>query len=207
MVKRDVSALSGAACAAEYAFSIVMPTYRRPHTIYQTVRTILDQTHTNWELIVVDNAGDADYRFDDPRIRQYRHAEQTSAAYARNCGLRYATGDLVSFFDDDDLMLPGYLEGFARAFATHPSASMVRCGMVQKSGEIDFSMATPECCLRRRYATPTWEPSGQVQDQEYFAAIVRANGWSEANGDIVVIEQPLCHAQTHPIGGLRAGRF
>src|SRR5687767_12163301 len=112
-----------------YKFSIVMPTYRRPHSIHGTIATIQAQTYRNWELIVVDNAGDGEYRFDDPRIRVFIHAERTSASHARNMGLRYATGDLVCHFDDDDSMYSDYLAELAAAFRSQPSVRMVRCGM------------------------------------------------------------------------------
>ena len=189
-----------------FQFSIVMPTYRRPHTIDRTIATVRAQTWRDWELIVVDNAGDGGYRFEDPRIRVHVHAETTSASHARNMGLRYVSGDLVCFFDDDDEMYPDYLAELAAAFRAHPAACMVRCGMLMKSGRVNFSHATPECCLRRRYATPTWDGLDFCEDQRYFEEIARANGWSEEGGEVVVIPKVLCAAYRDPVGGLRAGR-
>lgn len=190
-----------------FQFSIVMPTYRRPHTIRRTIATIQAQTYRRWELIVVDNAGDGGYRFDDPRIRAVVHAEKTSASHARNMGLRYATGDLVCYFDDDDDMYPDYLAEFAAAFQAHPSARMVRCGMLTRRRDENYSHATPEVCLRREFATPTWDGLKACEDQRYFKGIARANGWSEENGDIVVIRKVLCAANGDPVGGLREGTY
>jgi glycosyltransferase involved in cell wall biosynthesis len=189
-----------------YKFSIVMPTYRRPHTIHRTIATIQAQTYRNWELIVVDNAGDGEYEFDDPRILVYVHAERTGASYARNVGLRYATGDLVCFFDDDDDMDPDYLAALAAAFQAQPAARMVRCGMRMPDGVENYSHATPECCLRREHATPTWDDLMPCEDQRYFEGIARVNGWSLEGGEIVVIPKALCAANSDPVGGLRAGR-
>jgi hypothetical protein len=188
-------------------FSIIMPTYRRPHTLFRTVDLIRAQTHPNWELIIVDNAGDGQYSFADERIRVYVHAEQPSASYARNQGLRYATGDLVCFFDDDDDMFPNYLKSLAAAFVANPQAKMVRCGMLVSAGQVNFSHATPECCLRRAFATPTWTAAGIKQDQLYFGSIIAANGWSEGTGDIVVLAEAMCRANSDPQGGLRSGRY
>jgi glycosyltransferase involved in cell wall biosynthesis len=186
--------------------SIVMPTYRRPHTIERTVARIRAQTYPRWELIVVNNARAGDYSFDDDRIRGYRHAAHASASYARNQGLQYVTGDLVCFFDDDDDMLPTYLERLVQAFQDQPGASMARCGRSLANGQKDFSLATPVCCLRRAYATPSWQAVEQ-QDQQYFEGIVAANGWSEERGDIVVVHEVLVRARSSPRGGLRAGRL
>jgi glycosyltransferase involved in cell wall biosynthesis len=187
--------------------SIVMPTYLRRHRLPATVATILAQTYRNWELIIVDNAGDCDLRFDDPRISLHVHAEKTSAAYARNRGLEYATGDLVCFFDDDDDMFPTYLERFARAFRDHPGAKMIRCGMLVSDGRVNYSYATPEVCLRREYALPSWSDEGPAQDQAYFRRIVSRRRWTEKRGDIILVREPLCRANSNPRGGLRAGAY
>ena len=191
-----------------FKFSIIMATYRRPHTIHRTVATIQAQTYTNWELIVVDNAGEeAPYRFDDPRVRPFVHAERTSASHARNMGLLYVTGDLVCYFDDDDDMYPDYLAEFAAAFQAHPSARMVRCGLLTRRKDENFSYATPECCLRREFATPTWDGLKACEDQRYFKGIAQANGWSEERGEIVTIPKILCSANGDRIGGLREGTY
>jgi glycosyltransferase involved in cell wall biosynthesis len=186
--------------------SIVMATFRRDHTIARTVAGIQAQTYPNWELMIVDNAGDGQLTFDDDRVRVYRHTERASASYARNQGMRHTRGELICFFDDDDDMFPQYLERFVETFRAHPQAKMVRCGMVVSDGTVNFTYATPECCLRREFATATW-PSMASQDQAYFGAIVASQGWSEAAGDIVVISEALCRANADPRGGLRAGRY
>ena len=187
--------------------SIVMPTYRRSHTLFRTVQSIRAQTYSNWELIIIDNEGSADYRFKDPRINVHVHAERTSASYARNKGVEYARGDLVCFFDDDDLMFPNYLETFVKAFEENPDVKMVRCGMVVTAGKVNYSYATPECCLRREFVTPTWSNNGPAQDQLYFKSIVATHGWSTTQGDILVLNEALCHANCDPRGGLRSGRL
>jgi SAM-dependent methyltransferase len=206
-VPAQETTIGAAAAGQPPKISIVMPTYRRPHTIHRTVQTIRRQTYQHWELIVVDNAGDGGYTFDDPRVRVYVHADVPSASYARNCGLQYVTGDLVCFFDDDDDMFPTYLERFARAFQEHPQAKLARCGMIVSEGQANFTFATPECCLRRPFATPTWSNCGVAHDQVYFRSIISAHGWTEARGDIVVVPEALCRANADPQGGTRNGGF
>ena len=186
--------------------SIIMPTYRRSHTLFRTVESIRAQTYQNWELIIVDNDGSADYRFNDPRIRVHVHAERPSASYARNKGVDYARGELVCFFDDDDFMFPNYLETFVKAFEENPEVKMVRCGMVVTAGKINYSYATPECCVRREFVTPSWS-NGPAHDQHYFKSIVASHGWSTTQGDIILLNEALCHANCDPRGGLRSGRL
>jgi glycosyltransferase involved in cell wall biosynthesis len=187
--------------------SIVMPTYRRSHTILHTVETVRKQTYPNWELIIVDNAGDGGYSFGDPRIRVLAHKVGPSSSHARNQGVRHATGDYVCFFDDDDEMFPDYVESYVDAFARNPRVKMVRGGMIVSDRETNFSYATPECCLRRELATPTWEGRGGAQDQRYFSRIVLENDLALENGTVVIVPRALCRAKSDPNGGLRSGDF
>jgi glycosyltransferase involved in cell wall biosynthesis len=184
--------------------SVVLPTYYRLHTLLTAVESLRAQTYRNWELILVDNAGDCNYFFADPRIRVFVDAGCRSAAYARNSGVRKVLGDFVCFFDDDDIMFASYLERFVSAFLADPGVGMVRCGMRKPDGWDNFTYATPECCLRRPFATPTWFPE-HGQDQLYFKTIAEKNGWSVENGRIVVIGEVLCAAGSDLRGGLRRG--
>ena len=187
--------------------SIVMPTYRRSHTILRTLETIRAQTYMNWELIIVDNAGDGGYAFGDPRIQVICHKVGPSSSHARNQGVRVATGDLICFFDDDDEMFPNYLERFVHAFESNPHAKMVRAGMFVDDGTVNYSFATPEVCLRRELASPTWDPRGGAQDQRYFRRILEEHNLNEEDGSVVIIREALCRAVTDPNGGLRSGNF
>lgn len=190
--------------SARPLISVVMPTYYRLHTLLKAVDSLRAQTYPHWELILVDNAGDSNYYFADARIRVFADAAERGAAYARNSGVRLATGDFVCFFDDDDTMHPRYLERLVSTFIAHPGAGMVRCGIRKPDGWDSFSYATPACCLRGAYATPTWIPE-HGQDQTYFKMIAQQHGWSVENGKIVVLGEVLCAAGFDLRGGLRRG--
>ena len=193
------------ALGPEPLVSIVMPFYRRLHTVGRAVASVLAQRYPHWELIVVDNEGTEKLAFDDPRIRILRHTERASASYARNHGLGAARGELVCFFDDDDEMCPDYLATFIETFRADARARLVRVGMRATNGRADYSYATPECCLRRVDASPTWADEDYEQDQHYFERIVSARGWTAERGEIVTVRKVLCQAHTDPAGGLRAG--
>jgi hypothetical protein len=201
---------NGAVTAVERAvgclrISIVMPTYRREHTIQRAVSSILAQMHSDWELTIVNNApGDFGIDFEDPRIRVYQCSDKPSASCARNHGLQYATGDLICFFDDDDEMFPGYLARFAAAFRDHPTVGMVTCGIIRPDGSPGFTLSTPGCCLRRESATADWIPD-HGHDKVYFRRIAERNNWTVSNGGIVELDEVLCRAWADPSGGLRRG--
>jgi glycosyltransferase involved in cell wall biosynthesis len=107
-------------------FSIVIATYNRADLIGITIRSILDQTVPDFELIIVDD-GSKDNTADiirqwmekDGRIR-YIYQENKERGAARNNGFRNATGDFVLFFDSDDEMLPHHLEALRKAIEKHP---------------------------------------------------------------------------------------
>jgi glycosyltransferase involved in cell wall biosynthesis len=94
--------------------SIITALHNKEPYIAETIRSVLAQTMTNWELIVVEN-GSADNgtkivrQFSDSRIRLVISPKQGPGA-ARNFGLTQATGEWILFLDADDLVMPDYLK-------------------------------------------------------------------------------------------------
>lgn len=96
-------------------FSIVLPTHNRSALLKRAIDSCLQQSLTDFELIVVDDASTDDTpavvaRFSDPRVRYLRRKSGGGAAAARNSGIRQAVADYVAFLDDDDEYLPRFLE-------------------------------------------------------------------------------------------------
>ena len=104
-------------------FSVLMPTHYRPDVIGLAIRSVLGQTAADFELLVVGDGaapGTADVvaAFADPRIRWFDLPKAPGYGYAnRNLGMRAATGELIAFAADDDLMLPDHLEKLGAEFA------------------------------------------------------------------------------------------
>lgn len=96
--------------------SIIMPAHNAGPYIAQAVRSVLEQTWTAWELIIVDDASTDDTaevvaRFlADARIRYLPSARIGHPAGVRNRGLREATGEFIAFLDADDVYLRNALE-------------------------------------------------------------------------------------------------
>jgi len=113
-------------------FTIIIPTYNRAHVIDQTIQSVLDQTYTDWELIVVDDGSTDDTaiqmaKYDDPRILYYQkqHAERSAA---RNYGMEQASGSYICFLDSDDEYLPNFLSLHYEAILANPSYKVFRVG-------------------------------------------------------------------------------
>ena len=96
--------------------SIIMPSYNTGRFIAETVRSVLAQTYTDWELIIVDDCSTdntdevvAEFLV-DKRVRYIKNEKNSGAAVSRNRALREATGRWIAFLDSDDLWLPEKLE-------------------------------------------------------------------------------------------------
>jgi glycosyltransferase involved in cell wall biosynthesis len=144
----DAGARAGAARAgtADPVVSIVLPTYERGPLIGRSIRSVLEQTFSDFELIVVDD-GSTDAtpeevaRFGDARIRYVRLDDNRGAAAARNVGIRHAAGRFIAFQDSDDEWLPAKLELHMHAFATcAPDVGVVYSDMqrIRRDGDSHY---------------------------------------------------------------------
>ena len=96
-------------------FSIVIPTYNHGHLIKRCLDSIVAQTYTHWEAIVVnnfsnDNTVEIVESYRDPRIRLVNNANHGIIAVSRNKGIELAKGDWICFLDSDDWYYPDKLE-------------------------------------------------------------------------------------------------
>ena len=116
--------------------SIVIPTYNRSNSIRAAVESVLRQTWTDFELLVVDDCSTdstvAEIKaITDPRIRWMSTQQNMGPSGARNVGIQAATGDWVAFQDSDDEWLPEKLD-LQMQLLLAPGANHIAayCGMV-----------------------------------------------------------------------------
>ena len=112
--------------------SVIVPAYKAAPFIAETVRTVLAQTFTDFELIVVNDGSPDTAELEAalaPYLQQiiYRREPHAGAAAARNAGLRIARGRYVAFLDADDTWLPRYLERQMAFLDAHPAVDLVYC--------------------------------------------------------------------------------
>lgn len=104
--------------------SIIMPSYNTAPFIEETIQSVLNQTYTNWELIIIDdcsadNTDEVINRIDDERIHYYKNKVNSGAAVSRNKALREARGQWIAYLDSDDLWMPDKLEKQIRFMETN----------------------------------------------------------------------------------------
>src|SRR5487761_652260 len=112
--------MSGLASIRHPRVSVTIPCYNSAPFIRETIGSVLRQTYTDFEVVVVDD-GSSDGTFDivsaigDARIRVERQENQ-GLGRTRNRLLKLSRGDLIAFLDHDDLWLPRKLEVQVTAF-------------------------------------------------------------------------------------------
>ncbi len=132
-------------------FSIVVPVYNRATLLAETIRTILLQSFTTFELIIVDD-GSTDQTTDmckdlmrsDPRIR-YIFQTNSERGVARNNGFRQSAGKYVVFFDSDDRMHEDHLSTLYASIAKHnePDFIATKFDFCNEKGEYHSSDLKP----------------------------------------------------------------
>jgi len=106
--------------------SVVIPTYNLAHLIGRAIRSVLDQTYQDFEIIVVDdgstdNTEEVIRSLNDPRIHYIHHEKNRGGAAARNTGIKVAQGEYIAFQDSDDEWLPEKLEKQMQVFENAPA--------------------------------------------------------------------------------------
>ncbi len=105
--------------------SIVMPTYNRAYVLWKAILSIQSQTHSNWELVVVDDRSTDDteklmreFRADH-RIKYVKNQFAHSPAGARKQGYQLASGDYIAYLDSDNTAYSTWLESSLEKFSSN----------------------------------------------------------------------------------------
>lgn len=96
--------------------SVIMPSYNTEQYIEKSIQSVLSQTYSNWELIIVDDCStDATDHIikkylQDSRIKYFKNEKNLGAAFSRNYALRKAKGRWIAFLDSDDIWISEKIE-------------------------------------------------------------------------------------------------
>jgi|GEM_PF-642571 glycosyltransferase involved in cell wall biosynthesis len=124
--------------------SIIMPTKDRLPLLGRALDSVLAQTYSNWELIVVNDGGESIHAVTadrDPcdRIRCIDFDRSQAQAVARNTALTAAKGEIICYLDDDDVYLPHHLETVVRGLSGQEHAFVYTDAVVVKERLVDGS--------------------------------------------------------------------
>ncbi|QTD31472.1 glycosyltransferase family 2 protein [Pseudomonas fluorescens] len=127
--------------------SVILPAYNGEHFLQESITSLLTQTFTDFELIIVNDAStDATEErvlsFDDPRIRYLSHSRNQGVATATCTGLASATGKYLALLDQDDIALPQRFEQQVRLLNGQPRLT-VAGGQMSCFGASDATASAP----------------------------------------------------------------
>jgi GT2 family glycosyltransferase len=119
--------------------SIVTPSYNQAAYLEQTIRSVLDQDHPEFEYLIVDG-GSTDGSVEiikgySPQLAWWASEKDSGQAEAINKGMRRARGEIVAWLNSDDMYLPGAVAAAVHTFDEHPQAVMVYGDMRAVDGE------------------------------------------------------------------------
>jgi len=149
--------------------SIIMPAYNAEKYIADSIRSVLAQTYSNWELIVVDDGSTdrtanivREFAGHDGRVR-YIFQENGRLGKARNTGIANAAGSLIAFLDSDDLWIPKKLQMQLQA-------------MSENNADVVFSNAYVFTDENPDNETETLQSSaGRLSGPDFFDSLIRQN--------------------------------
>jgi len=101
--------------------SVIIPTYNRAYLIGKAIKSVLNQTYQDYEIIVVDdgstdNTEEIVKSFNNFIIRYISHGDNRAASVARNTGIKTCQGEYIAFLDSDDEWLPEKLDQQIKVF-------------------------------------------------------------------------------------------
>lgn len=114
--------------------SIGVPTYNRETYLAECLKSCLDQTYLNLEIIVCDNASEDNtssvpIKLNDSRIKYFRQPHPVSPIANWNSCCKLAKGEYITYISDDDILHPEFVETLIELAHNYPSASLWRSGM------------------------------------------------------------------------------
>lgn len=120
--------------------SVIIPLYNKEAIVERSIRSVLNQSYRDFELIIVDDGstdGSADvvYNIVDERI-VFIQQENGGPSKARNTGAKYARGEWIVFIDADDEMEDGALQTFSDYRFKYPNAGMFVGQVMWKCGDL-----------------------------------------------------------------------
>src|SRR5690625_435369 len=147
--------------------SVIMPTYKRADMLERAINSVLNQTYNEVEIIVIEyNNQNTDYRKETSkvmkkyknynRVRYIKHERNMNGAVARNTGIFYSTGELITFLDDDDWYDEKKIELQVDFLLKHKNYKAVYCGSYRNKevynpglkGDLSFEILSGQITIR-----------------------------------------------------------
>lgn len=157
-------------------FSVIVPLYNKEKSIQNTLKSALDQTFTDFEIIII-NDGSTDkseskaLAINDSRIRLFSTENQGVSA-ARNYGIAKASGTLIAFLDADDYWFPNHLKQLSELYEMFP-----QCGLYCTNYERFYN---PNKIIKPIYVAIPHHPWKGIVNDFFQSSYIDRIAWTSA---------------------------
>lgn len=202
--------------------SVIMPTFAPGPGIRTAIRSLLEQTWRNLEIIIVDDASPNEYRpiFDelaqlDSRIRVLHQDTNLGAYVARNRGLAVATGEFITTADDDDWSHPDKIATQVSVMLAEPSVVATTSGHIRTTENLELrrlnssakflQMNYSSLMFRRQIVDEVggWDTVNRGADSEFYTRVTEYYG---SNRVVRLLDKPLAFSRVRA-GSLTSGEM
>lgn len=145
--------------------SVIIPTYNRAKTILNSVNSVLQQSYSDVEVLIVDDASVDETQaviesVQEERVKYIKLPQNSGASVARNIGVEYAQGQIIAFEDSDDIWHYDKLEKQMKYWKEHPEYAMIYCS---------YNMHKKDSV----YQVPERDWSGDLEGDIFASLLVR----------------------------------
>lgn len=182
--------------------SIIIPAYNCARFLRQTLDSVLSQSYERFEVIVVDdgstdNTSDIVRAYDDPRVKYYYQDNSGGPSKPRNVGMNIAQGELISFFDSDDVMDVHKLARGVAVFNKHPDIDLIFTDfqIIDEDGQLLKERFLADYRSFRKLLQPCFDDdkafilTGDVYHELIYANFIGTSG--------VILRQEICRKIGH----------
>ena len=144
----------------EKLISIVLPVYNGSDHVAESIKSVLEQTYRNWELIIVDDCSTDDtpeiiagFERSDSRVRVFRNKANLKLPASLNVGFADAKGDYFTWTSDDNMYRPEALEKMVAVLEENPETGLVYADytVINDAGELIYTKINPQPSEIRYY--------------------------------------------------------
>lgn len=126
--------------------SVIMPVFNREDTLKYAVDSVLEQSYSNLELIIINDGSEDGFvkileNIKDPRVILLQNNVRKGVSYARNQGLKCANGDYIAYLDSDNRWDSRYLAAMIGGFIELPDAEVIYSGQFLFKGQQKYPFA------------------------------------------------------------------
>ncbi|MBD2603206.1 glycosyltransferase [Scytonema hofmannii FACHB-248] len=194
--------------------TIIIPTHNRPHLVNHAIKSALEQTVEDLEVIVVDDASTQPLNLPEhPRLRLIRLSKPQGGAAARNVGTDAACGRWVTYLDDDDRLLPNMvvtsLKALSNATLPEPIAVISGVEVVNSQGQVIITRLPPPVRPRgAHFSLEEIEPGYSYNTKQTLVVerevLHQINGWDEkfrsrVHSELFLRLNPVCSILGLPV--------